>query len=191
MKHSWPIWTAGLIGTLAVIALPVFYFWPPAAAAADDPWAGVPQHPVHTSHADLLAGPYATGQDVTRACLECHPQAAGEVRRTTHWTWESQPVTLPGRTEPATIGKKNQINNFCIGIQGNWKKCTTCHTGYGWQNAGFDFADAASVDCLACHAEAGLYAKGEYGNPAPEVNLAAAAQSVGLPTRENCGACHF
>jgi octaheme c-type cytochrome (tetrathionate reductase family) len=47
------------------------------------------------------------------------------------------------------------------------------------------------VDCLACHADTNLYGKGNYGNPADGVDLLAAAQSVRMPTRENCGKCHF
>jgi octaheme c-type cytochrome (tetrathionate reductase family) len=43
---------------------------------------------------------------------------------------------------------------------------------------------------LVCHAQSG-YGKGKYGNPAEGVDLAAAAQSVAAPTRQNCGQCHF
>ena len=83
----------------------------------------------------------------TAACLECHETAATEMMQTTHWTWESEPVQLPGRDELVTVGKKNQLNNFCIGIQGNWTGCTSCHAGYGWEDATFDFAEQTNV-CL-------------------------------------------
>jgi octaheme c-type cytochrome (tetrathionate reductase family) len=164
---------------------------PKAAEAKDDPGAHVPERPVLTSHADLMNGPFATGQEVTNACLECHPQAAEQVMQTTHWTWESKPVNVPWRDQPVTIGKKNQINNFCIGTQGNQKKCMTCHVGYGWSDARYDFSEPVNVDCLACHADTNIYAKGEYGNPAPDIDLVAAAKSVRAPTRDNCGMCHF
>ena len=112
--------------------------------------------------------------------------------QTAHWTWESEPVTLPGRDEPVTIGKKNQINNFCIGIQGNWAQCTTCHIGYGWADAEyFDTATDEDIDCLVCHDQSGAYAKGLYGNPLEGSDLLVAAQSVGRPSRQNCGSCHF
>ena len=55
----------------------------------------------------------------------------------------------------------------------------------------FDFSDPHNVDCLVCHADRATYAKGDYGYPAEGVDLVAAAQSVGSPTRENCGKCHF
>ena len=59
-----------------------------------------------------------------------------------------------------TIGKKNQINNFCIGIQGNWAQRTTCHIGYGWDDAEyFDTATDEDIDCLVCHDQSGAYAK--------------------------------
>jgi len=191
MKEFRFIWIAGLLVTLAVIAIPVILFASSGGEALADPWDGVKPTPSHVDHSALMAGPYATGAEVTAACLECHESAASEVMGTTHWTWESEPMMLPGRDEPVTVGKKNQINNFCIGIQGNWTGCTKCHTGYGWEDASFDFAEETNVDCLVCHADTSLYGKGTAGNPADGVDLAAAAGSVGRPTRRNCGSCHF
>jgi len=192
MNRTHLVWITGLAVTLAVIALPVAYFWPASAAPRDNPEASLPERPAHTDHADIVAGPFAAGQDVTRACLECHPDSARQVMKTTHWTWESQPFDVTWRDEPVTVGKINQINNFCISAQGNQKSCNSCHTGYGWQEGqpAFDFTKEENVDCLVCHAQAG-YAKGQYGNPADGVDLAAAAQSVAAPTRQNCGQCHF
>ena len=101
------------------------------------------------------------------------------------------PCCLPGRDEEVTIGKKNQINNFCIGIQGNWTGCTRCHAGYGWDSAEFDFSNETNVDCLACHEQTGTYVKSNSGLPSEGVDLVSAAQSVATPTRLNCGSCHF
>jgi len=185
-------WLIGLIVTLAVIIIPLIIFLPRGDPQRDDPWAYVAEPKTQTSHADLMPGPYNTGQEVTLACLKCHPDSAVQVMQTTHWTWESQPFNVSWRDEPVTVGKINQINNFCIGTQGNQKKCMSCHIGYGWQeNASYDFSNSSNVDCLACHAAAGAYGKGDYGEPAPGTDLAAAAQTVQLPTRENCGKCHF
>ena len=191
MKQFRYLWVIGLVVTALIIAVPVLLFASSGNEASPDPWAYVAPTPSHTNHAALLPGPYATGQEVTAACLECHETAAQEMMQTTHWTWESEPVLLPGRDEPVTIGKKNQINNFCIGIQGNWTGCTKCHAGYGWDSASFDFAEQTNVDCLVCHADPGLYGKGTAGLPADGVDLAAAAGSVRRPTRQNCGSCHF
>lgn len=192
MKKNLPLWLIGLGLVLAVIVVPLVIFLPKADAARDAPRANIQPTPVHTSHADLLPGPYATGQEVTRACLECHEDAAAQLMKTTHWTWESEPFDVSWRDEPVTIGKANQINNFCIGTQGNQKSCMTCHTGYGWEEGqAYDFSVQENVDCLVCHAETNAYAKGSYGNPAEGIDLAAAAQSVRSPTRDNCGGCHF
>ena len=156
-----------------------------------DPWSHVPAQPIHTDHSHIIQGPFNSGQEVTAACLECHADSANQVMHTTHWTWEGDPVTVPWRDEPVTIGKKDQINNFCISSQGNEKQCMTCHVGYGWSDENFDFAEQTNVDCLACHADAAVYNKGNYGLPAEGIDLLAAAQSVRAPTREECGKCHF
>jgi octaheme c-type cytochrome (tetrathionate reductase family) len=184
-------WVIGLVATLAAIILPLVFLLPRTTTAVENPSAHVPTRVPATDHTHLLTGTYTTGSDVTRACLTCHPKAATDLMATTHWTWASAPVTAPWRSAPVTIGKKNQINNFCISAQGNESKCMTCHAGYGWSDDTFDFKDTAKVDCLVCHAGGGTYAKGDYGLPAKGVDLAAAAQSVGRPQRENCGSCHF
>jgi octaheme c-type cytochrome (tetrathionate reductase family) len=188
-KYSWLI---GLLLTIAIVVIPLIIVLPGQASPSDDPWAFVPDATIHTDHTYLLEGPYETGQDVTNACLECHENSSQEMMETVHWSWESEPVELPGRDEPVTVGKANQINNFCIGVQGNWPKCTTCHAGYGWEDETFfETATEEDVDCLACHASGGTYGKGIAGNPLEAVDLVAAAKSVGSPTRENCGGCHF
>ena len=56
-------------------------------------------------HRDIVKGPFKTGPEVTKACLECHKDAAKDVMKTSHWTWESQPVTVGWRQEPVTVGK--------------------------------------------------------------------------------------
>jgi octaheme c-type cytochrome (tetrathionate reductase family) len=143
-------------------------------------------------HKDIVKGDYKTGQDVTRACLECHEDAVTDFMKTTHWTWESKPFDVPWRDEPVTIGKANQINNFCISSQGNQKSCMSCHAGYGWEEfQSYDYSKSENVDCLACHADVGIYAKGKYGNPVEGIDLLTAARSVRTPTRDNCGKCHF
>ena len=198
MKKSIPIWLIGLPLTLAVIIIPLAIFLPRAGKPKDNPQAFLSTPVTHTSHANLMNGPYDTPQEVTQACLECHPDSAAQLMKTTHWTWESQPFNVPWRDEPVTIGKMNQINNFCIGAQGNQKKCMSCHAGYGWEEnvdwqagAQYDFTNPLNVDCLVCHADTAAYAKGDYGNPAEGIDLVAAARSVRIPTRDNCGKCHF
>jgi octaheme c-type cytochrome (tetrathionate reductase family) len=110
--------------------------------------------------------------------------------RTSHFLWLGEPVEVEGHEGSLRIGKRNLINNFCIGISGNWPSCTSCHAGYGWGDESFDFEDRDNVDCLVCHERTGTYVKGDAGLPGPEVDLVAAAKSVGFPRRENCGVCH-
>jgi octaheme c-type cytochrome (tetrathionate reductase family) len=113
--------------------------------------------------------------------------------KTAHWNLAGDPVTVPGHDQPIRIGKRNLINNFCIGIKSNWPGCTSCHIGFGWEDDSFDLADESLVDCLVCHEQTGTYHKdaGDAGLPAADVDLLASARSVGRPTRSNCGACHF
>ncbi len=192
MKNSKYVWIFGLVITILIIAVPIISVVADNPdAETGDPWANVPQRPPHVDHTSLIEGPFETGSDVTRRCLECHEEAGQEMLSSVHWTWESEPVLLPGRDEPVTIGKKNQINNFCIGVQSNWTGCTRCHAGYGWDSADFDFSQEENVDCLVCHEQTGAYVKSNSGLPADGVDLVAAAQSVATPTRQNCGGCHF
>ncbi len=191
MRKPFPNWILGLLAIALLILLPFAYYqWP--KSANDDPAAHLPLKAVHVDHVDIVKGEFKTGQDVTRACLVCHPDAAAELMHTTHWTWESKAFNVPWREGPVTIGKINQINNFCIGSQGNENKCMSCHAGYGWE-AGKQAqqANPENVDCLACHADPGSYGKGVFGNPAEGIDLLAAARSVRATTRENCGKCHF
>lgn len=148
-----------------------------------------PEHS-HLDHAAYFTQPFRTPQEVTRACLKCHPRAATGVMQTPHWLWLGDPVMVSGHAKPVRLGKRNVINNFCISATGNNVQCMKCHAGYGWADSSFDFGNRESVDCLVCHERTGAYLKGDYGIPTPETDLLAAARSVGYPKRENCGVCH-
>ncbi len=166
-------------------------------------WAGlilgaIPAHGAETHQ--KISGPFHTPMDVTRKCLECHEQAAHDIMQTSHWTWELKQNV----SNQANVfrGKKNAINNFCISINSNWPRCTSCHISYGWKDASFDFSDPSRVDCLVCHDTTETYKKpgpaagmpaGYTGNPKFDkkpVDLVRVAQNVGAPRRDNCIACH-
>ncbi len=181
-----PLLLSIIVLTISVLFV---FLWP--EKKIDDPWAKVAKKTEHTNHSELLKGPFKDGPSVTKACLQCHEESAHQVMKTVHWTWEGEPVTLPNRQNPVRLGKKNAINNFCIGIRSNWPPCTACHAGYGWEDEKFDFTQEYNVDCLVCHEHSGTYVKSLGGLPAKDVDLEKVAQSVGLPTRENCGSCHF
>jgi len=130
-------------------------------------------------------------QQVTAACISCHNGRAREVMNSTHWNWKRTEY-VPGKGIRA-IGKKNVLNNFCIGVSGNQQSCTRCHVGYGYSNSSFNFNDSLNVDCLACHDNSGTYLKATdgAGMPDPSVDLNYVAQHVGKPERADCGTCHF
>ncbi len=187
------IWLLGLVATALIIIVPiVLVMWPETSEAKANPWDAIPEHSEATNHTDLFDGPFETGAEVTRACLSCHEDAAQQMMVSNHWTWQAPAVEVDWRDEPVSTGKANLLNNFCIGIQANWTGCTRCHAGYGWDSADyFETAGEENVDCLVCHDQSGGYVKAASGLPAEGVDLLAAAESVGLPTRENCGGCHF
>ncbi len=166
----------------------------------------------HSRYAQLQ-GPFTSPEQVTRACLACHTDAARQVMASIHWTWKAW--------DPKTrqfVGKNHVYNNFCVSPISNEQFCTVCHAGYGSTdpNHFVPFASRSQdhVDCLVCHDQTGKYHKIPFigGNPAmttiavrpgcgevygtdrpyvlPE-NLAAIARHVGPPTRATCGACHF
>jgi len=145
-------------------------------------------------HKGEMNGPFNTPQEVTAACLSCHEDAAKQIMATTHWTWLSmEPMMVPGHDQKIRVGKKNVFNNFCIALNSNWPRCTSCHVGYGWKDASFDFSNEQNVDCLVCHDNTGKYKKAptKAGYPAENVDLVNVAQNVGMPTRKSCGSCHF
>jgi octaheme c-type cytochrome (tetrathionate reductase family) len=145
---------------------------------------------------------FKTGPELTRACLSCHTEAAGQIHRTKHWKWEY----LNPDTGQA-LGKKTILNNFCISIASNYASCTSCHVGYGWKDAKFDFSSQENVDCVVCHDTTGNYRKppGLAGNVVTAdtefppgsgkvlkgIDLTKIAQKVGKSSRDTCGACHF
>ncbi|OQY48233.1 MAG: cytochrome C [Anaerolineaceae bacterium 4572_78] len=174
-----------------ILIAPVVYFVPQGEAKIDNPWQYMPKRLPKTNHVDLLDGPFEDGPSVTKACVECHEEVTEQILHTAHWKWESDPVQVEGRSQPIALGKKNALNNFCIGIQSNWPPCTACHAGYGWVDETFDFSNPANIDCLVCHDNSGMYAKANGGYPADGVDLVSVAQSVGGTTRQNCGTCHF
>ncbi|WP_210401998.1 tetrathionate reductase family octaheme c-type cytochrome [Thioclava sp. F36-6] len=155
---------------------------------------------------DQLKGPFASGSEVTEACLSCHTEASNQVMHSVHWTWEYQ-----NEATGQTLGKAHEMNAFCGNVASNEVRCTSCHTGYGWTDVREPMPDdPTKVDCLVCHDKSGQYTKQDNlaGEPPLEpvaagaktitgaaawpVDLAEAAQSVGAPPgRDNCGNCHF
>ncbi|MFP4470291.1 MAG: tetrathionate reductase family octaheme c-type cytochrome [Bacteroidales bacterium] len=146
---------------------------------------------VDHSRFEELQQEFENAHKVTEACLGCHNERHHEIMKTPHWNWERDEV-LEGKGV-ISLGKKNILNNFCIGISGSEQTCTRCHIGYGWSDKSFDFNEPTNIDCLVCHDQTDTYEKGQgaAGYPAAHVDLAYVARNVGSPRKENCGVCHF
>lgn len=174
----------------AVVALIMLSFSGTAFAAED--------------HASFVSGSFKTGSDVTKVCLECHEKQAADFMKTTHWNWKGTPNHVKGLEKSGRqYGKANMINAFCTSIQGGkdglvHEACGKCHAGYGWTREKYDFSKKENVDCLICHAQKGNYSRSNFDCEVDmksmekgSMDLKLSAQSVGKPTRKNCGYCHF
>ena len=196
---------------LAILVAGVLALWLPRAGLAavkemvpaKGEEFGNPHSPNDTAdHSKFkeLQQEFKSGPEVTKACLSCHTEAAKQVQKTIHWTWMSSEAG-----PDAKLGKAGLVvNNFCINLNSNEPRCTSCHAGYGWKDKNFDFSSEVNVDCLVCHEQTGSYVKfpAGAGHPADEPKKMGdkvfnppewtkVAQSVALPTRKNCGTCHF
>ncbi|MGD9210253.1 MAG: tetrathionate reductase family octaheme c-type cytochrome, partial [Desulfobacteraceae bacterium] len=154
---------------------------------------------ITTDHRKIakLKQPFKSGPEITQACLACHLEAENQFHKTIHWTW------IGSTSQGKRYGKAgDSLNNFCLSTNnGQDKKCLTCHPG--WNNMG----NKGTVNCLICHGQEeinwsesfeDLSAFTKSSDPeeikiAEEIQAAIqnAVQSVGLPTRRNCGGCHF
>lgn len=134
---------------------------------------------------------FSSPQQVTAACISCHNKRHQEVMQSNHWNWEREEY-IEGKGI-VYLGKRNAINNFCIGTQGNEESCAKCHIGYGMTSEGKSFTDSTNVDCLVCHDNTETYVKESEkgGMPLTTLDFNEIAQSVGKPKLSNCGVCHF
>ncbi len=150
-------------------------------------------HTPSANHAEfaILKQYFSSPQQVTAACNSCHTEEHKQVMQSNHWNWTREEY-IKGRGI-VSIGKMNAINNFCIGVEGNEESCAKCHIGFGMTSSMFSFTDPTNIDCLVCHDQSETYAKApeKGGAPVANIDLNLVAQSVGRPTRANCGVCHF
>jgi octaheme c-type cytochrome (tetrathionate reductase family) len=151
-----------------------------------------PVSSVDHSKLEALNKTFNSPQEVTEACISCHTERHKEIMNSSHWNWERISY-VEGRGISAT-GKKNVLNNFCIGSKTNEQSCAKCHIGYGMtDNDAYDYNNARNVDCMVCHDNSEDYHKGSAlaGYPDRSVNFTEVAKSVGSPKKMNCGSCHF
>lgn len=157
------------------------------------------------SQFEALKGPFTSGAEVTKACLGCHNQAARQVHKTIHWTWQ-----IPNPKTGQMLGKRHVVNNTFMSVSSNLSFCTRCHIGFDWTDDSFDFSAEEQVDCLACHDTTGTYGlkrmhlrragcndchvaydPKKVRDVVQRPNFSKLALKVGKPTRASCGACHF
>lgn len=183
-----------LLTVIVLIAVNVFHREEPLNLSQYElkqQYAVKPKSSVDHSLFEVLQKQFTSPQEVTEACLTCHNQRHKEVIHSSHWNWER--VAYVEGKGITSVGKKNVLNNFCIGSNANEQACAKCHIGFGMTNNSFDFNNARNVDCMVCHDGSEAYVKGASmaGYPDREVNFNLVAQSVGRPGKFNCGACHF
>ena len=148
--------------------------------------------PDHKELVRLFENPGPT--EVIKECLRCHDVQAEQMLSSTHWLWKGPSPFTEDFEKRIDLGKANKtLNNFLIGLASNWPRCTSCHAGFGWKDAFFDFTDKTRIDCLVCHDTTKTYLKAPLGAgmPDPRVDLVQVAKNVGKPSRRTCGSCHF
>lgn len=140
---------------------------------------------------EVLQKKFTSPHEVTEACISCHTERHKELMNSNHWNWEREEY-IEGRGI-VYLGKKNALNNFCIGAGGNEQSCAKCHIGFGLTSDNKSLSDSTNIDCLICHDRTETYAKApeKGGAPLQTLDLNKIAQSVGTPQRSNCGVCHF
>lgn len=147
---------------------------------------------------DALNQDFSSGEEITQACLSCHSEAATQFHKSIHWTWLAS-----GDKSDMRYGKAGySVNNFCIsGNAMEDKGCLSCHPG--WNKKGVK----GEVNCLQCHNSSGFNFNEALsdiqafdGDEDPEIKeivqelqteVKEAVVQVTLPTRKNCGDCHF
>lgn len=143
-------------------------------------------------HTENLSGPYENIQQIVEECLMCHEDAGDEFLQSNHWNWLSSNLVI---TSPVANDGGNHIpvNNFCLAVTGEESQCTTCHLPFSGNDESFDFNVAENIDCLVCHEQTGKYdqVKFQSDTAQTEIDLLEIAKSVGKPTSNNCGSCHF
>ena len=157
----------------------------------------------HAKH-DILKKDFTSGPEVTAACISCHSEAAAQFHKTIHWTWlangDQEQDGSGGSTDNGHGKSGYSLNNFCISTNKSAdRSCLACHPGWG--------TETEAVNCLVCHGQQTINWDEAFedmqafaGSDDPEElelaqeissEIKSAVQAVGLPTRKNCGSCHF
>jgi len=139
---------------LKAVFLAVIFAGLAVQAAPDPTHAKLAKSTADHSKFEALNRTFASGPEVTKACLSCHTEASKQIHQTQHWKWEY----VNPKTQQL-LGKKHIVNNFCTSVKSNEGGCNSCHIGYGWKDVQSEFNAEENVDCLACHDATGKYKK--------------------------------
>jgi len=107
-------WILGASLILLIIAVPAVLSLLKSPERIKSPWTSIIERRTHLDHSGLFKTAFKRSQDVTRACLKCHADAAKDFMKTAHWNWERDPAPLPGRKGLIKLGKKNLIKAIKI-----------------------------------------------------------------------------
>ena len=83
-----------LMAVLSVLAVSL-------ALGAGGGWADSDVSTADHSKFKELKGPFETGPDVTRACLQCHTEASKQLHKTKHWNWSVVNPSIVGPFVPS------------------------------------------------------------------------------------------
>jgi len=144
------------------------------------------------SKMEALKKNFKSGQEITDACLSCHSKADDQLFHTIHWSW------LSPYEDGDLVGKAGySVNTFCISTNKmNDTSCNSCHIGWEGKEDG--------INCLKCHGQKKMdwtaqFADYTFFEEMGDTEIVAEIQAdiqkavveVGMPTRQNCGSCHF
>ncbi len=144
------------------------------------------------SEMEALKKEFETGQQITDACLSCHSKADDQLMHTIHWTW------LSPYADGDVVGKAGySVNTFCISTNRmNDKSCNKCHIGWEGKKDG--------INCLKCHGQKDMDWSAQFEDlqffkemgddeivAEIQADVKKAVGKIGMPTRQNCGSCHF
>lgn len=143
-------------------------------------------------HKENLFGPYENPAQIVEECIMCHDDVGEQVLQSNHWNWLTSNIADVDFSNNES-GDNVPVNNFCLAVPGEGSKCITCHIPFSGIDETFEFNSAENIDCLVCHEQTGNYVEVKFKSKADttEIDLLEIAQSVGKPTEQNCGNCHF
>jgi octaheme c-type cytochrome (tetrathionate reductase family) len=151
-------------------------------------------HPITPDHKELMTGDASLNpQQLTAQCLSCHPRVGKDILATAHWNWKGLTPDIEGHEHSATTGLLKVMDNYTITARPELVPSSSFHIGYNPEESTIDFNNMENIDCFVCHDTTATYKKdpSKGGMPTSGLNMQSIANSVGRPSRQNCGSCHF